>query len=174
MSATSFLPLGSFSSSADKTRESWRGPPLLAGYSVTHTFIKRNVFLCHTIMSVKLLKSSYWTCLSKKGLPCLLVSCLRFPSLTGKLDEVLLFCLSFALQAFPSLATLEQKTSETSFLGNPWIFSYLRKVPSISCCSSCPFWLSLTFLFPALHSSLPLWVPADKEVVEGVVPADRN
>ena len=172
MSATSFLPLGSFSSSADKTRESWRGPPLRAGYSVTHTFIKRNVFLCHTIMSVKLLKSSYWTCLSKKGLPCLLVSCLRFPSLTGKLDEVLLFCLSFALQAFPFYTGAESFTFNSDFVKISGSFPFYEKYPQSPVVAPVLFgWVYHSF-FPL--STLPLWVPTDKEVLERVVPVDRN
>ena len=103
-------------------------------------------------MSVKLSKSRYWTCLSKKGLPCLLVSCLWFLSLTGKLDEVLLFCLSFALQAFPCYTGAENFIFNSDFVKICWSFLIYEKIPSISCCSSCPFWLSLSFLFPALHS----------------------
>ena len=168
MSATSFLPLGSFSSSADMTRESWRGPPLRAGYSVTHTFIKRNVFLCHTIMSVKLLKSSYWTC---SFLVCLshvsgshlwLESWMRFFFFVSHLHFRLFH------------VTLEQKVSFSIVI--LWksldLFLFTKKYPQSPVVAPLlSGWVYHSF-FPL--STLPLWVPADKEVVERVVPADRN
>ena len=136
----------------------------------SHTFIKRNIFLCHTIMAVKLLKSSYWTCLSKKGLPCLLVSGSHL-----WLESWMRFFFFVSHLHFRLFhVTLEQKVSFSIVI--LWksldLFLFTKKYPQSPVVAPLlSGWVYHSF-FPL--STLPLWVPADKEVVEGVVPADRN